>query len=173
MICVNTPYMDDIVIWYHCMGSSLPFRGVTFLWIRDVRMKFTPKHYTWMSRLKLGSMVRINGLSYNLLINEVWLGFFHPLILTINPNFQRDIHYTPVVSTLFLLWLWQDAMRSCTCRISWGSSSWPTTNKHCLKTATQKIRYHKPATKTQEHISWNTAWFILMGSNSNFIGNKI
>ena len=45
---------------------------------------------TWMSTWKLGSMVRINGL-FHLLINWVFLGVVNPLILTIDPNFQRDI----------------------------------------------------------------------------------
>ena len=38
---------------------------------------------------KLGSMVRINGL-FHLLINGVYCGY-NPLILTFNPNLQRDI----------------------------------------------------------------------------------
>ena len=42
-----------------------------------------------MSRWKLGSMVRVNGL-FHLLINGVYWGY-NPLILTIDPNFQRDI----------------------------------------------------------------------------------
>ena len=42
-----------------------------------------------MSRWKLGSMVRINGL-FHLLINGVYWGY-NPLILIIDPNFQRDI----------------------------------------------------------------------------------
>ena len=44
---------------------------------------------TWMSCWKSGSMVRINGV-FHLLINGVYWGY-NPLILTIDPNFQRDI----------------------------------------------------------------------------------
>ena len=49
----------------------------------------TSKSLTWMSRWKLGSMPRINGLCYNLLINGVY--WDNPLILTFDPNFQADI----------------------------------------------------------------------------------
>ena len=42
-----------------------------------------------MSRWKLGSMVRIGGL-FHLLRNGVYWGY-NPLILTFDPNFQRDI----------------------------------------------------------------------------------
>ena len=48
---------------------------------------------TRMSRWKLGSMVRINGL-FHLRINGVYWGY-NPLILTIDPNFQRDILVKP------------------------------------------------------------------------------
>ena len=44
---------------------------------------------TWMSRWKLGSMVRINGLVH-LLINGVNIGVITHF-LTIDPNFQRNI----------------------------------------------------------------------------------
>ena len=37
-----------------------------------------------------GTEVRINGLLH-LLINGVFVGSYHPLILTFDPNFQRDI----------------------------------------------------------------------------------
>ena len=49
----------------------------------------TSKSLAWMSRWKLGSMARINGLCYNLLINGVY--WDSPLILTFDPNFQPDI----------------------------------------------------------------------------------
>ena len=51
---------------------------------------------TWMSRWKLGSMVRINGLFY-LLLNGVFLGVITQL-QTIDPNFQRDIQVDPMGS---------------------------------------------------------------------------
>ena len=45
-----------------------------------------------MSRWKLGSMVRINGL-FHLLITGVFLGVKSPTDpITFDPNFQRDIH---------------------------------------------------------------------------------
>ena len=49
------------------------------------RLKDNAVQDTWMSRWKLGSMVRINGL-FHLLINGVFWGY-NPLILTIDPNF--------------------------------------------------------------------------------------
>ena len=57
----------------------------------SLRIVFVGKKKTcaWMSRWKLGSMVRINGL-FHLLIDGVYWGY-NPLILTIDPNFQRDI----------------------------------------------------------------------------------
>ena len=45
---------------------------------------------------KLGSMVRINGL-FHLLITRVYWGY-NPLILTIDPNFQRDIQ-------VYIIWI--------------------------------------------------------------------
>ncbi len=46
-----------------------------------------------------GSMVRISGL-FHLLINGVYWGY-NPLILTIDPNFQRDIQELDQVSDIF------------------------------------------------------------------------
>ena len=49
---------------------------------------YTP---AWMSNRKLGSIVRINGFISATYTLEFLLGVFHPLILTIDPNFRLDI----------------------------------------------------------------------------------
>ena len=53
---------------------------------------------TWISRWKLGSMVRISGL-FHLLINKVYWGY-NPLIRTFDPNFQLEIQVIGKASSL-------------------------------------------------------------------------
>ena len=50
----------------------------------------------------------VNDMAYNLLINGIYWGY-NPLILTFDPNFQRDIQ---VLFTTAIFACWSDVVRS-------------------------------------------------------------